>query len=95
LVNQKAIKKSKSIFKDAFDTLDDFFKEKRSDTVVEKIKKAQREEVALCKFKKSLGGKTNQINFRILIGSKRNQVTLSTKQYIRKIKKSLSYMFMM
>jgi len=70
-MGDKEIKKAKSVFKEAWDSLDDFFKEKRNDTVVEKIKKAQRDEVALVKFKKSMGGKTNQINFRILVGSKK------------------------
>lgn len=69
-MGDKEIKKAKEVFKEAWDSLNDFFDEKRNDTVVEKIKKAQREEVALAKFSKGLIGKTNQINFRILVGGK-------------------------
>lgn len=63
------IEKAKKVFRDGWDALNDFFSEKRSDTIMEKAhKKAARDEVAMCKFKKGLIGSTNQINFRILIG---------------------------
>jgi len=65
------IDKAKKIFKDAWDALNDFFDEKRSDTVYEDEKKAKKGKVALAKFKKGLIGNTNQINFRILIGQKK------------------------
>ena len=64
-------KKTNKIFKDAFDALNDYFEEKRSDTITEKIEKAQRDEVALAKFSKGMVGKTNKINFRILIGQEK------------------------
>ncbi len=64
-------KKTSKIFKDAFDALSDYFEEKRSDTITEKIEKAKRDEVALAKFSKSMVGKTNKINFRILIGQEK------------------------
>lgn len=70
--SKEAIKKAKDIFKDGWDALNDFFDEKRSDTVMEKAhKKAKRDEVATAKFSKGLIGTTNQINFRILIGYKK------------------------
>ncbi|GAH58256.1 unnamed protein product, partial [marine sediment metagenome] len=56
------IKKAKKVFKDAWDALDDFFEEKRSDTIMEKEKKAKKGKVALAKFSKGIIGKTNQIN---------------------------------
>jgi hypothetical protein len=64
----KEVKQAKKVFKDAWDALDDFFDEKRSDEVTEKEKEAKKGKVALAKFHKGLVGKTNQINFRILIG---------------------------
>ena len=64
-------KKTAKIFEDAFDALSDYFEEKRSDTIMEKIEKAQRDEVALAKFSKGMVGKTNKINFRILIGQEK------------------------
>lgn len=67
----KEIDKAKKIFKEAFEVLSDFFEEKRSDTVIEKEKKAKKGKVALAKFSKSLIGKTDKINFRILIGQKK------------------------
>ena len=68
-MGKKEIDKAKKVFKDGWDALNDFFDEKRSDTIMEKAhKKAARDEVAMCKFKKGLIGSTNQINFRILIG---------------------------
>jgi len=67
----KEIDKTKKIFKEAFEVLNDYFKEKRSDTVIEKEKKAKKGKVALAKFSKSLIGKTDKINFRILIGQKK------------------------
>jgi hypothetical protein len=70
-MGDKEIKKAKKVFKDAWDCLDDFFDEKRSDTVFEKEKKAKKGKVALAKFKKGLIGKTNQINFRMLIGQEK------------------------
>ncbi|MFX1322158.1 MAG: hypothetical protein ACFFAQ_10995 [Promethearchaeota archaeon] len=63
--------KAKNIFKDAFDVLSDYFKEKRSDIVLESEKKAKKGKVALAKFSKGLIGKTDKINFRILIGQKK------------------------
>jgi hypothetical protein len=68
---EKEVEKAKSIFKDAWDALNDYFEEKRSDTVYEKEDKAKKGKVALAKFSKSLLGTTNQINFRILIGEKK------------------------
>ena len=65
---EKEVKQAKKVFKDAWDALDDFFDEKRSDEVTEKEKEAKKGKVALAKFHKGLVGKTNQINFRILIG---------------------------
>jgi hypothetical protein len=65
------IKKAKKVFKDAWDALDDFFEEKRSDTIMEKEKKAKKGKVALAKFSKGIIGKTNQINLRILIGQEK------------------------
>ncbi|MBD3256679.1 MAG: hypothetical protein GF383_16415 [Candidatus Lokiarchaeota archaeon] len=62
---------AKKVFKEAWDALNDFFDEKRSDTIMEKIKKAKRDEVALIKFSKGFIGNTNQINFRILVGNKK------------------------
>ncbi|MFX1275099.1 MAG: hypothetical protein ACFFBP_06420 [Promethearchaeota archaeon] len=62
------IKKTAKIFKDAFEALSDFFEEKRSDTIEEKINDSK---VALAKFSKSLIGNTDKINFRILIGQKK------------------------
>ncbi|MHA1149787.1 MAG: hypothetical protein ACTSR8_16245 [Promethearchaeota archaeon] len=68
-MSKDEISRAKKVFKQAWESLDDIFDEKRSDTIMEKAhKKAAREEVAMCKFKKGLIGKTNQINFRILIG---------------------------
>jgi hypothetical protein len=64
-------KNTYKIFKDAFDALNDYFEEKRSDTITEKIEKAQRDEVALAKFSKGMIGTTNKINFRILIGQEK------------------------
>jgi len=72
LLGSKEVDKAKKVFKDAWDALDDFFDEKRSDTVTEKEKKAAKGKVALAKFKKGLVGKTNQINFRILIGTEKD-----------------------
>lgn len=66
---EKEVKQAKKVFKSAWDALDDFFDEKRSDEVKEKIKGARKDEVSLAKFHKGLVGKTNQINFRILIGN--------------------------
>ena len=65
------VKNAKKVFKDAWDALDDYFEEKRSDTIFEKEKKAKKGKVALAKFSKGLIGKTNQINFRILIGEEK------------------------
>jgi len=65
---EKEVKQAKKVFKDGWDALNDFFDEKRSDEITEKIKGAQRDEVAMVKFSKGLVGKTNKINFRILIG---------------------------
>lgn len=62
------VNKVKKIFKDGFEVLSDYFKEKRSDTVIEKEKKAKKGKVALAKFSKGLIGNTDKINFRILIG---------------------------
>lgn len=62
------VKNAKKVFIDAWDALDDYFEEKRSDTIYEKEKKGK---VALAKFSKGLIGKTNQINFRILIGEEK------------------------
>ena len=67
----KEIKKAKKVFKDAWDALNDFFEEKRSDTITEKEEKAKKGKVALAKFSKGMIGKTNQINFRILIGQEK------------------------
>jgi hypothetical protein len=65
------VKNAKKVFRDAWDALDDYFEEKRSDTIFEKEKKAKKGKVALAKFSKGLIGKTNQINFRILIGEEK------------------------
>ncbi|MFX1256652.1 MAG: hypothetical protein ACFFAN_02250 [Promethearchaeota archaeon] len=62
------IQVAKKVFKNAWDVLDDFFEEKRSDEVLEKEEKAKKGKVALAKFHKGMIGNTNQINFRILIG---------------------------
>ncbi|MHA1439198.1 MAG: hypothetical protein ACTSPD_16625, partial [Promethearchaeota archaeon] len=70
-MGSKEIDKAKKVFKQAYECLNDFFDEKRSDTVYEKEKKAQKGKVALAKFSKGLVGKTNQINFRILIGNEK------------------------
>ena len=67
----KEIKKVKKVFKDAWDALNDFFEEKRSETITEKEEKARKGKVALAKFSKGMIGKTNQINFRILIGQEK------------------------
>ncbi|MFX0028250.1 MAG: hypothetical protein ACFE8B_03505 [Candidatus Hermodarchaeota archaeon] len=67
----KEIDKAKKVFKEAFDVLGDYFEEKRSDTVIEKEKKAKKGKVALAKFSNGLIGKTDKINFRILIGQKK------------------------
>ncbi|MFX0141821.1 MAG: hypothetical protein ACFFDN_49750 [Candidatus Hodarchaeota archaeon] len=67
----KEIDKAKKVFKDAFEALGDYFGEKRSDTILEKEKKAKKGKVALAKFSKGLIGKTDKINFRILIGQKK------------------------
>ena len=64
----KEVKQAKNLFKDGWDALNDFFDDKRSDEITEKIKGARRDEVAMVKFSKGLVGKTNKINFRILIG---------------------------
>ena len=66
------VNKAKIVFKDAWDALNDFFEEKRSDTIVEKEEKAKKGKVALAKFSKGMIGKTNQINFRILIGQEKD-----------------------
>jgi len=68
---KEEIKKAKKVFKNGWDALNDFFDEKRSDTVYEDEKKAKKGKVALAKFSKGLIGKTNQINFRILIGQEK------------------------
>ena len=65
------VKNAKKVFRDAWDALDDYFEEKRSDTIFEKEKKAKKGKVAIAKFSKGLIGKTNQINFRILIGEEK------------------------
>lgn len=65
------IDEAKKIFKDAFDVLNDYFDEKRSDTVMEDEEKAKKGKVALAKFSKGLIGNTDKINFRILIGNKK------------------------
>jgi len=65
------VKNAKKVFIDAWDALDDYFEEKRSDIIYEKEKKAKKGKVALAKFSKGLIGKTNQINFRILIGEEK------------------------
>ncbi|MFX1376275.1 MAG: hypothetical protein ACFFA0_10710 [Promethearchaeota archaeon] len=67
----KEIDKTKKVFKEAFEVLEDYFEEKRSDTVIEKEKKAKKGKVALAKFSKGIIGKTDKINFRILIGQKK------------------------
>ncbi|MFX1378299.1 MAG: hypothetical protein ACFFA4_04330 [Promethearchaeota archaeon] len=67
----KEVDEGKKIFKEAFDVLNDYFEEKRSDTVMEEEKKAKKGKVALAKFSKGLIGKTDKINFRILIGHKK------------------------
>jgi hypothetical protein len=67
----KEVDKAKKVFKDAFDVLADYFEEKRSDTIIEKEKKAKKGKVALARFSKGLIGKTDKINFRILIGQKK------------------------
>jgi len=64
----KEVDKAKKVFKEAFDVLGDYFEEKRSDTIIEKEKKAKKGKVALAKFSKGLIGKTDKINFRLLIG---------------------------
>lgn len=68
---EKEIDKAKNIFKDAFEVLNDYFEEKRSDTVMEEEKKAKKGKVALAKFSKELIGKTDKIIIRILIGQKK------------------------
>jgi hypothetical protein len=68
---EKEIKSAKKVLQDAWDVLDDFFEEKRSDIVIEKEEKAKKGKIALVKFSKGMIGKTNQINFRILIGQKK------------------------
>lgn len=68
---KEEVSKAKKVFKDSWEVLGDFFDEKRSDTIYEKVKGASREEVAMAKFSKGLIGKTNQINFRILIGGEK------------------------
>ncbi|MFX1338011.1 MAG: hypothetical protein ACFFDK_05340 [Promethearchaeota archaeon] len=70
-MGKKEIDKAKKVFKDAWDALNDFFEEKRSDTIMEKEEKAKKGKVALAKFSKGMIGKTNQINFRILIGQEK------------------------
>ncbi len=70
-MGSKEIDKAKKVFKDAWDSLEDFFEEKRSDTIFESEKKAKKGKIALAKFSKGLVGKTNQINFRILIGQEK------------------------
>lgn len=65
---EKEVKQAKKVFKDGWDALNDFFDEKRSDEITEKIKGGRRDEAAMVKFSKGLVGKTNKINFRILIG---------------------------
>ncbi|TFG30359.1 MAG: hypothetical protein EU532_01025 [Promethearchaeota archaeon] len=65
---ENEVNKAKTVFKEAWDALNNFFEEKRSDTIVEKEEKAKKGKVALAKFSKGMIGKTNQINFRILIG---------------------------
>jgi hypothetical protein len=67
----KEVDKAKKVFKQGFDALSDYFEEKRSDTIIEKEKKAKKGKVALAKFSKSLIGKTDKINFRMLIGEKK------------------------
>jgi hypothetical protein len=67
----KEIDKAKKVFKEGFDVLNDYFEEKRADTVIEEEKKAKKSKVALAKFSKSLIGKTDKINFRILVGQKK------------------------
>ncbi len=67
----KEIDEAKKIFKDAFDVLNDYFDEKRSDIVMEDEKKARKSKVALAKFSKGLIGNTDKINFRILIGNRK------------------------
>jgi hypothetical protein len=67
---EKEVDQAKKVFKEAFDVLNDFFEEKRSDTVYEKIKKAKTDQVALAKFDKSFFGTTNEIRVRILIGQR-------------------------
>ena len=66
------VNKAKKVFKDAWDALNDFFEEKRSDTIIEKEEKAKKGKVALAKFSKGMIGKTNQINFRVLIGQEKD-----------------------
>jgi len=68
---EEEVNNAKKIFKEAFDVLNDFFEEKRSDTVMEDEKKAKKGKVALAKFSKGLIGNTDKINFRILIGEKK------------------------
>jgi hypothetical protein len=68
---EKELEKAKQIFKETFDVLNDYFEEKRSDTVMEDEKKAKKGKVALAKFSKGLLGKTDKINFRMLIGEKK------------------------
>ncbi len=68
---RKEVDIAKKIFKKAFEALSDYFEEKRSDTIIEKEKKAKKGKVALAKFSKGLIGKTDKINFRILIGEKK------------------------
>ncbi|MFX1386870.1 MAG: hypothetical protein ACFE9M_06610 [Promethearchaeota archaeon] len=67
----KEIDKVKTVFKEAFEVLSDYFEEKRSDIVMEEEKKTKKGKVALAKFSKGLIGKTDKINFRILIGQKK------------------------
>ena len=78
----KEIDTAKKVFKKGFNALSDYFEEKRSDTVVEKEKKAKKGKVAVAKFSKGLIGKTDKINFRILIGQKKELGDLSMKRSI-------------
>ncbi len=92
------IEKTKKIFKDGFEILEDYFKEKRSDTIYESEKEAKKGKVALAKFSKGLIGKTEEVNFRILIGEEKvigdhiyeavfNSEKKSPKIYIYKLEK--------
>jgi len=95
---EKEIEKTKQIFNDGFESLTDYFEEKRAETIFEKEENTKKGKVALLKFSKSLIGKTEKINFRILIGQKKDigdhiyeAVYLSNKKepylYIYKINK--------